>query len=193
MSSLSWWRSESGTNTQTFRRNTLPRSKARSSSKLVHFLQTEWRQIYKRIRLNGEFLAYLSDVATFSNSPSWLVPLLCTVAWHGSPILNYATVGCKVAAINFRIHPTPRTGPWIKTSLIYILISLTSLCSRYLNTTSLWILHRPGLSDTRQIACQILKTTLHLGLQRTTSRFAVVLNLKTFQRRKTQKIHNTRI
>jgi hypothetical protein len=47
----------------------------------------------------------------------------------------------------------PEQTPWIKTSLICFLISLTSLCLRYPNTTSLWILHTPGLSDTRQAVC----------------------------------------
>jgi hypothetical protein len=96
----------------------------------------------------------------------------------GSPIPNYAGVKCKAALINFTIHPTPKKDPWITKRLWYIFLchSLTSLCLRYPKTTSLWILHRPGLSDTRQIASQILKTILHLGLQHTTSRYAVVLN-----------------
>jgi hypothetical protein len=119
---LTSWRSESGTNTPTFRRNAPPRSqdvKARSSSTVVHFLQTARRQIYDSIRLIGELLAYLSNKTTFSKSPTWAVPLLCTVEWHGSLIKNYAAVCYKAMVINFTIHPAP------KMCLIYILTSIT--------------------------------------------------------------------
>jgi hypothetical protein len=166
---------EAGTNTPTFRRNALPRSqdvKARSSSKLVHFLQTARRQIDDSITLFGESLAYLSNKTTFSKSPAWPVLLLCTAEWHGSLIPNYASCGIQRDSDQFYDTSYAQNRSLNQNVFDTHSYIIKFLCLRYPNTTALWILHLPGLSDTRQIASQILKPTLHLGLQHT-SRSAV--------------------